>query len=508
MPPLLRFSFALGLQVLFLAALNLFDDWTLEEMPVRFVACGLASGLAFLWAVGLFPTSLSRGQQALLFWSVAVVLRLIALPIEVGDDFWRYQWEGKVQNAGFNPYIQAPDAPELAQVREEFPDFSKINHRHFRAIYPPGAELIFATLTRISDSPLLYKLLFTGADLATAALLLLLIHGPARYAAAACYAWNPLVVYCFAGAAHFDSLMILPMMAAILLLTKVEPRRSRRSPHPSLLPEREGAAGKLPLSAPAPDAVPSPAATRDSPLSVSPRAAAPSPGGERVGVRANRTSTTAAQWLLATAAAALFGVAISIKLIPLLLLPLAAFALGRRALVLLLSLAVPAALSLLYGYPQVPIWESLGNFAHVTRLNDLFWWLIEETAWPNPRQKNYRYNVIIIAAVCLVSLVFYRNWRRGMLWVLGTAIILTPVLHPWYLTWLLPFAAWRRVEPWLVLSISLFAYFLFWNERLFLLPWRSELWLRAIIMIPPLLSLLFYLLRERASPPPPAPAPP
>jgi hypothetical protein len=90
---------------------------------------------------------------------------------------------------------------------------------------------------------------------------------------------------------------------------------------------------------------------------------------------------------------------------------------------------------------------------------------------------------------------FWRNWKRGMFWVLGVALILTPVLHPWYLTWILPFAAWRRILTWQVLSVTMFAYFLFWNERLFLLPWRSELWLRALIMIPPLIAWL--MLTER-----------
>ena len=208
-----------------------------------------------------------------------------------------------------------------------------------------------------------------------------------------------------------------------------------------------------------------------------------------------------ARWLLALAASALFGLAISVKLIPLLLLPLCVFALRRHSIALGVALAIPGLLSLLYGYPQVAIWEALGNFAHVTRLNDLFWWVIEETVWPNPRQKNYRYNVIIVGVVCLLSLLFWRNWKRGMLWVLGVALILSPVLHPWYLTWLLPLAAWRRVPPWQVLSVTLFAYFLFWNERLFLLPWRSELWLRGIIMIPPLVALLFFV-SER----PPRPA--
>jgi hypothetical protein len=78
-------------------------------------------------------------------------------------------------------------------------------------------------------------------------------------------------------------------------------------------------------------------------------------------------------------------------------------------------------------------------------------------------------------------------------WVLGVALILSPVLHPWYCTWILPFAAWRRAQPWHVLSVTLFAYFLFWNERLFALPWRSELWLRGIIMLPPIAATLFLL---------------
>ena len=438
---IIRFCFALALEVGLCAALNLFDDWTLAEMPVRFVACGIACGIAFLLAVSDFPASIAPKKQALLFWGIAIVLRLLVLPLEPGDDFWRYQWEGKIQHAGFNPYVQAPDDPTLDGMRAEFPHWYQINHRHSQAIYPPGAELLFAGLSTISEHPLLYKLLFAAADLATAGVLLLLLPVGSRYANAAWYAWNPLVVYCFAGSAHFDSLMVLPMVAGVLLLTRSEAATASRE-----------------------------------------------------------------KWLLALGASALFGIAISIKLIPLLLLPLCVFALRSRAVALALALAIPGALSLLYGYPQVPIWESLSNFAYVTRLNDLFWWIIEETFWPNPRQKNFHYNRVAIISVCAVSLLFYRNWKRGMLWVLGTALILSPVLHPWYCTWILPFAAWRRAQPWQMLSVTLFAYFLFWNERLFALPWRSELWLRGIIMIPPLVATLFFLARKNPGEPVAPPA--
>ena len=428
---LVRFAIALAMEILCGASLNLFDDWTLAEMPMKFVAAAMLCGVAYFFAVQDFSAIANLRRQGLLFWGVAIALRLVALPLAPGDDLWRYQWEGKIQRAGFNPYVHAPDDPKLEGIRAEFPNWPKINHRDFQAIYPPGTELLFRALSGISDDPLLYKLLFAAADLATAAVLLLLVGGPSRYVTAAWYAWNPLVIYSFAGAAHFDSLMILPMTAGILLLVRFESATESKQ-----------------------------------------------------------------KWILALAASVAFGIAISVKLVPVLLLVACVFALGYRAIALLVSGAIPAFLSLFYGYPQIPIWESLRRFAHVTRLNDLFWWLIEETLWPNPRQKNYHYNVIIVVAVILVSLLFWRNWRRGMLWVMGSALILTPVLHPWYCTWILPLAAWRRVEPWAVLSVTLFAYFLFWNERLFFLSWHSELWLRAIIIIPPLMATLIFISRR------------
>jgi alpha-1,6-mannosyltransferase len=449
---LIGFSIALAAEIVLCASLNLFDDWTLEEMPVKFVACALLCGLAYLAAVGSFPIQISPKAQRGIFWAAVIALRLVALPLAPGDDFWRYQWEGKIQHAGFNPYVNAPDDPQLEALRAEFPEWHKINHRDFRAIYPPGAELLFAGLSRISDSPLLYKLLFAAADIATIAVLLRLFRGAhapssrsrgsaspngsassSRYANTAWYAWNPLVVYSFAGAAHFDSLMILPMVAGILLLTRFE-----------------------------------------------------------------RDTDSRRKWWLALAASAAFGIAISIKLVPAFLLLCCVFALGYRAITLAVSAAIPLLLSLLYGYPTIPIWDSLRRFAHVTRLNDLFWWLIEETIWPNPHQKNYHYNVILLIAVAVVSLLAWWNWKRAMLWVLSATLILSPVLHPWYCTWILPLATWRRAFAWHVLSITLFAYFLFWNERIFLLPWHSEPRLRVIIIGPPVAAAIWIGLTQRA----------
>src|SRR4051812_3818649 len=174
---LIRFGIAVTLEVLLVAALNFFDEWTLAEMPIRFVATALIGGIVFFAAVMDFPEWISGRSQKMTFWTIAILLRLVALPLEPGDDFWRYQWEGKIQRAGFNPYTIAPDDPQLEPVRAEFPAWHKINHRDFRAIYPPGAELLFAGLSAISDSPLLYKVLFAAADLAAIGVLLRLFRG-------------------------------------------------------------------------------------------------------------------------------------------------------------------------------------------------------------------------------------------------------------------------------------------------------------------------------------------
>jgi hypothetical protein len=360
-----------------------------------------------------------------LFWGVAIILRLIALPLVPSDELFRYQWEGKIQRAGFNPYLIAPADPKLDDVRHDFPQAAKINHPELRAVDPPGAELLFKFLSGITDRPLFYKIIFAIADLLVAALLLRLIGGQDRYRGAAWYAWNPLVVYSFAGAAHFDSLMILAMVGGIFAL-----------------------------------------------------------------VRSTTEKESTNKWLLAVLAALFFGIAISFNLIAASLLLLCAVALRWRAIVLTITALVPVLLSAPFGFPKARIWESLGQFAQLSRLNDLFWWVLEETAWPNPHQRNFHYYPILIVCVITVSLLFVRNWKRGMLWALGTVLVLSPILHPWYCVWILPLAAWRSADAWNVLSVTLFSYYLFWDERLFGLPWHAEPWMRGLIIAPVLAALV------------------
>src|ERR1044071_4750145 len=103
-PPLqvqLRFWLALLTEIVLFALLGRFDDWRYAGMPIRFVETAALCGIAFFAAASAFAQlRLGRGT-VVIFWSVAIVLRVVALPLEPGDDLWRYQWEGKIQNGGF-----------------------------------------------------------------------------------------------------------------------------------------------------------------------------------------------------------------------------------------------------------------------------------------------------------------------------------------------------------------------------------------------------------------------
>ena len=142
------------------------------------------------------------------FWGVALLTRLLLLGMYPGDDIWRYLWEGYIQTEGFSPYHFPPDAVELEAYRTLW--WSQINHPHVSAIYPPIAQFGFRALAAIAPNVILFKSAFVVADLIVCWLLARIVGSKK----ATLYAWNPLVIYSFAGGGHYDSWFILPLVAA------------------------------------------------------------------------------------------------------------------------------------------------------------------------------------------------------------------------------------------------------------------------------------------------------
>ena len=139
----------------------------------------------------------------------------------------RYLWDGKVAAAGRNPYALPPQAAELAPLRDG--NWQNLPHRDVPTVYPPLAIAAFSIAARLPFPILAWKTLALGADLAACALLLRLARRlrvpPGR---AVWYAWNPLVTLEVAGMGHVDAIGVAASLAAVLLLLPREDAKSAR----------------------------------------------------------------------------------------------------------------------------------------------------------------------------------------------------------------------------------------------------------------------------------------
>lgn len=61
-----------------------------------------------------------RGIFLILFGAVALQLVALSGPPRITDDYLRYLWDGKVQAAGIDPYRYSPDDPALAGLHDPF----------------------------------------------------------------------------------------------------------------------------------------------------------------------------------------------------------------------------------------------------------------------------------------------------------------------------------------------------------------------------------------------------
>ena len=66
--------------------------------------------------------------------------------------------------------------------------------------------------------------------------------------------------------------------------------------------------------------------------------------------------------------------------------------------------------------------------------------------------------------------------ERAALWIMATFVIVSPVVHPWYLLWVLPFAALRGTWPWSVFSGTLFLAYLPIDGWLLRGAWEAPWW--------------------------------
>lgn len=191
-----------------------------------FVAVWAVAGGVYLLAVRLVLSRPPRGSRALwLVIAVALGMRAIAIaePPFLSSDLYRYMWDGRVQLAGINPYRYIPDDPALVGLRDPaiYPHVNR--HEYAHTIYPPIAQLVFAAIALVTQTTVGLRAAMVGCEVAACLCVLRLLRlaglPPARLLI---YAWNPLVVWNFAGNGHVDALAT--GFCAVALLASVERR--------------------------------------------------------------------------------------------------------------------------------------------------------------------------------------------------------------------------------------------------------------------------------------------
>jgi rSAM/selenodomain-associated transferase 2 len=168
-----------------------------------------------------FPKGFNSGSALAVIFILGVIGRFLFIPYPVGDDIFRYVWEGFVQTQGYNPYSYAPDSSILADVArgQLAPIWSQINHPEFSAAYPPFSMLLFRILASIDPHPFLFKVVIIGFDIGVMIVLMLIIYSrgvsPSRLLL---YAANPLILVYIAGEGHLDVIQVFFLSLALYLV--------------------------------------------------------------------------------------------------------------------------------------------------------------------------------------------------------------------------------------------------------------------------------------------------
>ncbi len=239
--------FLLATIALLIAPLAWIDDLR-AAVPLYLV---LVTAAALLLYVGVRWIERSgRDISARTILVGALLLRLLVLPMQpsLSDDVWRYLWDGRLLLHGVNPYTALPADTSLTRFHDEL--FLRQGYPTTNTIYPPGAQLLFASVMAVSESvgsPFLvgyycYKIVVLGLELLAIYLLLaaLRLRGIPLHRAIL-YAWHPLPIIELCGQGHTDSIWAVAILAAFVLLLQRRGRGGGRA----LGPLAFGAAGRL-----------------------------------------------------------------------------------------------------------------------------------------------------------------------------------------------------------------------------------------------------------------------
>jgi alpha-1,6-mannosyltransferase len=175
-------------------------------------------------------------------------------------------------------------------------------------------------------------------------------------------------------------------------------------------------------------------------------------------------------------AAMAFGLAVAVKLLPIVLLPLYWKRVRIRD-----GALVAIVLGLLYvpflDHGRIPI-GSLGTYVHRFRFNDPVFATLERVTPPQ-----------VVAGLAVLVGFLTAIWMRrkaaggslgAFAWPMAASLLCAPVVYPWYLLWLLPFIRSTSTVPIIIWTLSIIPTYYVWHLRTVGRPWLVPDWIMML----------------------------
>ena len=202
-------------------------------------------------------------------------------------------------------------------------------------------------------------------------------------------------------------------------------------------------------------------------------------------------------------AALAFALAIAVKLLPVVLVPLYWKRVRPRD-----GALAALVVGLLYlpflSHGRLPI-GSLNTYVRSFRFNDPIFTLLERVAPP-------QWIALMAVLVGFLTAIYLRRkaseWSPdAFAWPMAASLLCAPVVYPWYLVWLVPFVGSASTVPLLIWTVSIIPTYYVWHlrslGRLWVLPgWVMPLEYGAVGLAAA--TVVFRRSKQRAAPPPSA----
>jgi hypothetical protein len=172
-------------------------------------------------------------------------------------------------------------------------------------------------------------------------------------------------------------------------------------------------------------------------------------------------------------AALSFGLAVAVKFLPIVLLPLY----WRRVRIrdgVLAAVVVGLLYAPFLDHGRIPI-GSLGTYMQSFRFNDPVFAALERMASPK----------VIVGIAAMIGFLFAMWLRRkpagsfseAFAWPMAASLLCAPVVYPWYLLWLLPLLRSASTLPLVIWTVSIIPTYYVWHLRRLGLPWLVPGWI-------------------------------